>query len=271
MRIRAGVVTALLLVCSGLAVLGASASAGTAQQNAKGFTIRSSLDGRTVLPRRVHWIAYPSGQVLFPGVEFLIDGKVVFANRLPPFAFGDDGQDEETGKVNTGYLVTTWLAPGTHRFTVRAKAMVAGKRTSAEKTVTARVAAPPLPPAQLAGTWQRQLDIAVPPDRNRLYRSVTAQPGTYRIVIDRRYVRVSGPAPRKHLKVDYVANPRTLTIRGPVWTGDPDEGAGCDPWGPDATYVWSVSDGTLTLEPARKPDACMQRGAILTGEWARIG
>ncbi len=90
-------------------------------------------------------------------------------------------------------------------------------------------------------------------------------------MIDRRYLRLSGPEPRKHVKLDYVAGPRTLTIRGAVWTGDPDEGAICDPGGPDATYSWSVSEGTLTLEPARKPDACGQRGALLGGTWSRAG
>ena len=270
MLIRTRLLAALAFGCAGSALL-LGASSANAEQGIKTFTIRSSLDGKTVLPRRIHWIAYPSGAVLFPGVEFLIDDKMVFANRLPPFAFGDDARDEERGGVNTGYLVTSWLSPGTHRFTVRAKAIVAGHRTSAEKTVTARVPTPASPPAQLVGTWQRQLDTPVPPDPNRLYRSVTAQPGTYRIVIDRRYLRVSGPAPRKHLKVDFVAGPRTLTIRGAVWTGDPDEGAGCDPWGPDATYSWSVKEGRLTLEPAGEPDACKQRGAIMTGEWTRVG
>jgi hypothetical protein len=271
MSTRTGVLSALLLVCGVLAVLGASASASTAGQDAKTFTIRSSLDGKAVLPHRIPWIASASAPVLFPGVEFLIDGKLVFANRLEPYAFGDDGRDEESGTRKTGYLVTSWLAPGAHRFTVRGKAIAAGRRTSVEKTVTARVSAPPSPPAQLAGTWRRQLDVAVPPDPNRLYRSVTAQPGAYQIVIDRRYLRLSGPAPRKHAKVDYAADARTLTIRGPVWTGDLDEGAICDPWGPDATYSWSVSGSTLTLEPAGKPDACKQRGGIVAGEWTRAG
>jgi len=82
---------------------------------------------------------------------------------------------------------------------------------------------------------------------------------------------VTGPEPRRHVKIDYVAGPRTLTIRGPVWTGDPEEGAICDPWGPDATYTWSVSDGTLTLEPAGKTDPCRQRGAVMGGTWTRAG
>jgi hypothetical protein len=255
---RRGVVAlaALLVGCGGFA---AASAATTGEQTAKAFTIGSNLDGRTVLPHRIPWIAHASAPVLFPGVEFLIDGKVVFANRLEPYAFGADGRDEASGTTKTGYLVTSFLAPGKHRFTVRGKAIVG------------RVPAPPAPPAQLAGTWQRQLETAVPPDPNRLYRAVTAQPGTYRLVVDRRYLRLSGPAPRKHLKIDYLAGPRTLVIRCPVWTGDPDEGAACDPWGPEATYAWSVSEGTLTLEPAGKGDECKQRGAITTGEWTRVG
>jgi hypothetical protein len=267
---RRGVVAlaALLVGCGGFA---AASAATTGEQTAKAFTIGSNLDGRTVLPHRIPWIAHASAPVLFPGVEFLIDGKVVFANRLEPYAFGADGRDEASGTTKTGYLVTSFLAPGKHRFTVRGKAIVGGGRTTAEKTFVARVPAPPAPPAQLAGTWQRQLETAVPPDPNRLYRAVTAQPGTYRLVVDRRYLRLSGPAPRKHLKIDYLAGPRTLVIRGPVWRGDPDEGAACDPWGPEATYAWSVSEGSLTLEPAGKGDECKQRGAITTGEWTRVG
>jgi hypothetical protein len=48
----------------------------------------------TALPHRIRWIAYASAPVLFPGIELLIDGKVVFANRLEPYAFADDGRDE---------------------------------------------------------------------------------------------------------------------------------------------------------------------------------
>jgi hypothetical protein len=40
--------------------------------------------------------------------------------------------------------------------------------------------------------------------------------------------------------------------------------------GPQATYSWSVSDGTLTLVPSSRPDACKQRGAIMTGDWTRV-
>jgi hypothetical protein len=264
---RAAPLGALLIAVAATALLSGPASARTEAT----FTIRSSLDGKTVLPHRIRWIAYPSGLVSFPGVEFVIDGKVVFTNRIPPFAFGDDAKDESAGTVKTGYLVTTWLAPGKHRFTVRARGQGANRGTTAARTIVARVLPPPAAPVGLAGTWQRELTTALPPDRNVLYRSVTAQPGTYRMSIGAQFIRLSGPSSRKHLKVDYVASPRSLTFGGPVWTGDPDEGGGCEPWGPDAGYSWAVDGDTLTLAPARPADTCKQRAAIVTGEWTRVG
>jgi hypothetical protein len=123
------------LLFAALAVLGyaglamaPSASSIATEPTATPFTIRSSLDGRAFLPHRIRWIAYASRPVLFPGVEFLIDGKVVFANRLVPYAFADDGRDEASGTRKTGYLVTSWLTPGPHAFTVRGKALVGGRR-----------------------------------------------------------------------------------------------------------------------------------------------
>lgn len=264
---QAKTLTALALGCTGFAIL-LGASSASAEPSAKPFTIRSSLDGRTVLPRRIHWIAYPSARVLFPGVEFLIDGKVVFDNRLEPYAFGADGHDEATGKVNTGYLVTSWLSPGKHQFTVRARGQRPHWKKLATKTVVARVLPAPAPPAALLGTWERDLPTAVPPDPNVLYRDVVAQPGTYRMVIDRRHIRITGPTPG-NVKVDFDAGPRTITLRGPVWTYE-DEGGFCEPWGPPAVYSWSVSNGTLTLTSSGKGDACKQRGTIQTGEWTRV-
>ena len=266
---RATTLTALMLVGAGLAVFLGPSSA-SAEGSAKPFTIRSSLDGKTVLPHRIRWIAFPSGPVLFPGVEFLIDGKLVFDNRLPPYAFGADGGDEATGKVNTGSLVTSWLSPGKHRFTVRARGTGPNRRTTATRTVVARVLPAPARPAQLFGKWRHDLPTAVPPDRHVLYRSITAPPGTYTIAVDRHFIRISGPDPRGHIKIDYDAGPETITIRGPVWTGDAKEGGWCEPWGPESSYSWSVSDGVLTLTPSGKADACKQRGAIFTGEWTRV-
>ena len=109
----------------------------------------------------------------------------------------------------------------------------------------------------------------MPPDRGVLYR-VTAPAGPYRITIDRRYLRVDGPQSPPHVKADYIATATTLRLGGPVWTGDSNEVGLCEPWGPDATYSWSVSDRTLTLASAGAADGCKQRGAIFTGEWTRV-
>jgi hypothetical protein len=248
------------------AVLGASFA--DARPAADAFTIRSTLDGKKVLPHRIRWIAYPSDPVNYPGVEFLIDRKLVFQNRLAPFAFGADGRDEASETVKTGYLVTSWLKPGKHTFTVRAER--SPDRARVTRTVVARVLPAPAPPKALAGTWTRTLPEPVPPDRGVLYRT-TAPAGPYRLTIDRRYLRVDGPKspPQSHGKAEYVATAATLRLGGPVWTGDRNEVGLCDPWGPDATYAWSVTGRTLTLEPRGASEACEQRGAIFSGEWTR--
>ncbi len=233
------------------------------------FTIRSTLDGKTVLPQRIKWIAYPSAPVNFPGVEFLIDGKLVFQNRLPPFAFGADARDKATKSVRTGYLVTSWLSPGRHEFTVRATSQGA-TRQSATKTVVAQVRAAPARPAGLAGTWQRTVSAGVPADRGAFF-TASAPAGRYTMVFDRRFVQHRGPQGPWVANSDYTADGTTLTIGAPVWTFAHGQETGwCDPWGPEAEYSWSVNANTLTLSPTGASDGCNKRGAILTGEWTRV-
>lgn len=256
----------LLLGLTALVVL--TSSSAVAEPGGSKFTIRSTLDGKTVLPHRIKWIAYPSAPVNFPGVEFLIDGRVVFANRLQPFAFGADGRDEATKTVRTGFLVTSWLSPGRHEFTVRATSQGVSRQT-ATKTVVARVRRAPAPPAGLAGTWQRTVPTGAPPDRGALY-AEPAPAGRYTMTIDRRFVQHRSPLGLIR-NSDYVAGPGTMTVGAPVWTLDPETEAGwCDPWGPETTYSWSVSAGTLSLAPAEGSDTCHQRGAIFAGEWTRV-
>jgi hypothetical protein len=118
------------------------------------FKVTSTLDGKTALPHRIHWIAYPRlPKTTKVKVEFLIDGKVLWAERDVPYTYSED----------RGYLVTSWLAPGKHRFTVRATVVRVGDTIVkngqvAEDTVVASVPRAPDPPAALAGTWQRTPD-----------------------------------------------------------------------------------------------------------------
>src|SRR5713101_4204863 len=109
------------------------------------FTVTSSLDGKSVLPVRSHWIAYPQidpsqGQVA--EVDYLIDGYHAWTAHNAPWYYGDNGN----------WLVTSILKPGLHTFTVRA--LTADNQVAID-TFQARVIAPPQPPAKLAGRWTR--------------------------------------------------------------------------------------------------------------------
>lgn len=271
-------------------VLGAS-SAG-ARPDAAPFTIRSSLDGKTVLPHRIAWLAYPSAAVEAPGVEFLIDGKVVFRNRLEPYAFGADGRDETTGKTRTGFLVTSWLKPGKHAFTVRGvRASSAGSRVTASKTVVARVARAPAPPAALAGTWRRVVARPAPGDPGALYASGRggsaggrdpAPAGPWTMIVDRRFVQHWAPTGYA-INSDYTAGARTIRFASPVWTtprlflqpdsghnANPQEWGWCDPWGRETTYEWSVDGNALTLTPVGGTDAtCGRARSCRCTSWCR--
>ena len=109
--------------------------------------VRSSLDGKTVLPHRIQWLGYPVPASTKVRIEFLIDGNLAWHEGMAPYSFADHG-----------YLVTSWLAPGKHRFTVRATARQGG--AVAEDTVSAPVPEPSTPPASLAGTWKRTPDLS---------------------------------------------------------------------------------------------------------------
>ncbi len=260
-----------LVVVASLALLVGLASA-AATPAKKGFKVRSSLDGKTVLPHRIHWLGYPApprSQV--SEVAFLIDGTVRWIEHSAPYSYSDDG----------GYLVTSWLSPGRHRFTVRATSSSGAKATD---TVVARVVAEPEPPATLAGAWQRNIPEPVPPDPAFPGDPVPA--GTWTIVFDGRWIEDHFPgqfnpatSPQTGagniLVDDYTAGSSTFSVYGAVTTGPPNlhiaRGGGwwCGPGGPQATYSWSVSGGTLTLAPVGR-DPCSQRGGVFTGEWTRV-
>ena len=131
-------VLSLALLATLLAV--SSALAGRTDTS---FTVTSSLDGKTVLPLRSHWIAYPKidpSQGQITQVDYLIDGYHAWSAHSAPWYYGDKGN----------WLVTSILKPGLHTFTVRA--VVSADKVAVDK-FQARVIAPPQPPARLAGRW----------------------------------------------------------------------------------------------------------------------
>jgi hypothetical protein len=265
-----------------LAVL-VTMSSGTAAPG-KPFKVTSTLDGKTVLPHHVHWYADAPG-TLVKRVAFLIDGKVRWTQEKAPFIYGDN--DDSFGKIDRGYLVTSWLTPGRHRFTTR---VLAADGRLVDDTVVARVLPAVAPPAALAGTWRRAVDPAGAPKPGTpgAPEDTPTPEGTYTLVFDRRWVQTRNPGTFTHASVDrntglgyvqdtdYVPGAHTFRVWGAVsWRPWNDylaeEGTWCRQWGgPQADYTWSVSGDTLTLAPAGGSEPCRVRQFIWAGEWTRV-
>jgi hypothetical protein len=267
-----------------LAALGLAASlgllAGVGAAAGKPFKIASTLDGKTVLPHRIRWFArptLPSAQI--EEVDFLIDGRVSWIEHQTPYAYSDNHPP------NYSYLVTSFLAAGMHRFTVRA---IASDGRKATETVRARVLPAPEPPAALAGTWQRTVDAAAAPKPGSAGNptSTFTPSGTYRMTFEKRWVRDKFPGDFVYPKSndtgngfvfldDYTAGPTLIHVVGevvfhPVSDKLAEGGWWCYGWGPPADYTWSASGDTLTLTPVGGHDACGIRGFIWTGRWTRV-
>jgi len=141
LRRQAASLGGLALILS-IAACSANAANTAGPTNSAKLRVTSTLDGLTALPHRIHWQAFPRPSAdVITEVDYLIDGKQLWVEHHVPYFYGDDGN----------YLVTSFLTPGKHIFTVRA--IDAGGH-SATDTVTATVSAAPPPPATLAGTWK---------------------------------------------------------------------------------------------------------------------
>lgn len=239
----------------------------------KPFRVASTLDGKTVLPHHIHWVALPTlPSYQIKEVDFLIDGKLRWFETKAPYTYSDDH----------GYLVTSWLTPGLHRFAVRA---ISSNGRRATDTVVARVLPAPEVPTELAGTWQRDLPNPVPPDRCAGCAPQPNPAGTYTLTFEKRWIQDHLPGTFNATNTlcygcitddDYAPGPSTFQVYGAVTTGlitdtNPEGGWWCLPYGPKATYSWSVSGNTLTLAPVGGQDPCHQRGTTWTGEWTKVG
>jgi hypothetical protein len=246
------------------------------------FKVTSSLDGKTVLPHRIHWLGYPSlAHEKVSKVDFVIDGRVAWTEHGAPYVYGSD----ENGR-RQGYLVTSWLSAGRHRFTVRATAK---DGTTSSDTVVARVLPAPAPPAALAGTWERALDASGTPRPGSAGNptSTLVASGSWRITFEKRWVHDAAPGKFVYpgsnsdgtgfvFLDDYTATSTRINVAGEVIFHQLSErlaegGWWCYPNGPAATYNWSVSGDTLTLTPVGGHDACGVRGFVWSGQWTRVG
>jgi hypothetical protein len=269
---------AAIVCCGALSACGGSSSDDDATQPAAApettagakpaeASVRSTLEGKRVLPQRIKWLAEPTlPESEIERVDFLIDGTVRWVEREAPYGY-EEGE---------GFLVTTWLAPGRHRFTVRVRA-VDGR--TASRTVRARVRPAPEVPRKLAGTWHRHVSQA------EAVAADGAPSGRYRLVFERRWLQDRGPGkwdPETSNETGYggiidnywIPGPKTFVVDGsvtfrPLREADAEGGWECEPSGPRARYRWSVAGDTLTLAPVGGSDPCDARGAIFTGKWKR--
>jgi hypothetical protein len=272
---RTGSITVIVFL-----VLGPTAAGAPSR---KAFAVASTLDGKKVLPHRIQWLGLPALPAKkIEKVEFLIDGKLRWVESHAPYVYGGN-----SGAIRN-YLVTAWLSPGRHHFTVRA---VAVSGSTATDTVTTRVVRPPKVPTGLAGTWQRTIsDTSGAPlsgSPGNPTGSLTP-PGRYMITFDPRWIKDVFPCDTSpcrfdpktgaggELISDWTPRAGRFTVRGPVTIRifhDTDRLGGfwCHEDGPSATYAWSVSGTTLTLAPVGGHDACGIRGFVWAGIWTRAG
>jgi hypothetical protein len=236
---------------------------------------RPKEESNDTLPHRIPWLAHPSlPQARVKEVDFAIDGKTRWIEHRAPYSYGDDGE----------YLVTSWLAPGTHRFTVTA---VATSGTKANDTIVARVLPAPAPPAGLAGSWRRDVDTS---SLGKLPPGIEQPSGTYTLVLDKRWLQTRFPGKfipgddanasvhNGHgwiIDADWTASSKTIYVEGgvnfQVLTDNVREGGWwCGPGIPGATYRWAVSGNTLTLTPIGR-ESCRYRKIVFAGQWTRSG
>ena len=223
--------------------------------------VTSTLDGRRTLPHRIRWIARPGmPHSRVARVEFAIDGKLRWIERKRPYVYGDDSD----------WLVTSWLAPGLHHFTVR---VIPHRGATASRTTTARVPTAPVPPAELAKTrWSHLL-------KNQ--GELGSPPGTWTLHINAVGWRIDDPKGNSNLLDVAYVSPDVVELRGGIWTRPRSnrEGNGwCEDTNQAVRYRWSVTGDELSLALAG-PKRCGDQATVLSGAgvprssggtWARL-
>ena len=266
--LAAALISALSVLAIGTGVGASTASSGNVPAAAK-LRVTSSLDGMTTLPSRIRWIATPKpSSATITEVDYLIDGKVAWIEHIAPYVFGGDDNG-----LNRGYLVTTWLSPGAHRFTVRATDSAG---TSATDTVTAKVSAALPPPTALRGMWTRTVSLA---DWTRAPSKNSPLPGQWELVFDNVAAWELDPFDSGRI-YQYAVQGHTIHVYAPIQEAPCSQTGACGinryghhnvgdieclASGPFGSYRWSVSADTLTLTPVH--DGCPDREDVWTGHW----
>lgn len=230
-----------------------SASPGSASTASGGVKVTSTLDGRSALPHRIHWIAQPDVPAAdVTAVSYVIDGKHMWTENHSPYDYGGDPGS---------YLVTSFLKPGAHRFTV--KVFTVNGKTGTD-TVTASVPAAPAPPAALAGTWKRFIPEGSGPG--------SPPSGYWRLEISPVGWQIYDTAGTGNL-LDVVYPARSLlVVQTGMVTGRPkyDQNGWCsDAPGPPVRYHWTVQRHQLTLRLAGG-HGCDGFNRAIGATWTRV-
>jgi hypothetical protein len=228
--------------------------------------VTSTIDGLTALPHRIHWRAFPGPLADITEVDFLIDGKQLWVEHGTPYFYGGD----------YNYLVTSFLSPRVHRFTVRAIDVSGNVATD---TVTATVPTAPRPPAALAGTWKAY----APPSPNPSSCSPGPCPpaGYWRLVISPIGWQVYDTSDGGGLyDVRYLSSD-LVEIRTGMQTGhgNDDGNAWCnDNAGTPVRVHWTVSGNLLSFTPVGSQAGSCGFTAFLAapehhprGHWTKVG
>jgi hypothetical protein len=241
--------------------------------------VTSSLDGKKVLPQMIRWLAHPNvAPADVAEVDYRIDGKLRWVEHRSPYNYASDDD-----KGHLGYLFTSWLKPGLHRFAVVVKT---NRGQTASAVVSARVVAAPAPPASLAGTWTREITPADGAKADPKYGADNRPPpGNWRLVVDQSGVWELDPVGTGIVQA-YTVSGSVLRSYAPIQmvprqeSGDPgsihrfgsqiDAGGGidCDESGPFGSYRWSVAEDQLTLSAI--DERCGQRRVVYEGIWTRV-
>ena len=260
-------VLALAVLAAAVGVSSASATGGAAP-----IRVTSSLDGKKVLPLRTRWLAQANiSASKIKEVDFLIDGKLRWIERYSPYNYGSDDLHG-----HFGFLITTWLTPGLHRFTAR---VIPYTGRAAAHTVAARVLPAPTPPAALAGTWTRNV---TPEDVKKATSGEGPPSGVWKLVFDRVGAWVLDPMGSGVVE-QYEATAVGIQAFAPIQMAPFSDGQGgvsrfghhgiggtvCNYDGPPGSWTWSVSGDQLTLTSVK--DLCGDRRAIWEGTWTRVG
>jgi hypothetical protein len=244
-----GVLIVMLGIClGGCGATGSASVEPSPSLSASGstFGVSSTVLGLTELPHRIHWEATPSGPASeVSEIDFLIDDQLAWVEHNPPYFYADDGN----------WLVTSFLEPGAHAFVTRA---IGADQQTGTETVSATVKAAPDPPANLAGGWSKTVG--------------GDHPGVWHVTINAIGWLFDDPqGGGQNQDAEYPAAGK-VAIHGaiiePPFATYNRGGAFCgDPFDPDGTFSYSVSDDGSQLTLTADAPVCYQD--LVEGSWAR--